>query len=84
MTSDDELEREERFDSIKTIIPSLPSLVIKFGGIFFKIKHDANKAGRIFQQELIDQGIDKTVASKLKNLYLETSNVANYFKFFKK
>jgi hypothetical protein len=66
------------------ILPSLPSFTIKFFGLFLKFKNDANKAGKIFQKELINQGIEVSTATNLTNLYKETGNIANYIKLFRK
>jgi hypothetical protein len=77
-------ERDKDFNSFKVILPSLPSLIIKYGGLFLKIKRDANKAGKIFQKELIDNGLNESIASKFTSIYLETSNISNYIGIFKK
>jgi hypothetical protein len=63
-------------DSVKwfgMFISILPSLLIKSGGAFLRFKRQAKKGGKIFQQELIDQGIDKKTAVELTNSYLEGS-----------
>ena len=57
------------------IIPSLPSLMIRFGGLFLRFKREAKKGGRIFQRELINQGIDKKTAMELTEVYLQGSNL---------
>lgn len=80
-------EAKENSNDIKIfghVLPSLPVIMIKFGGLFLRIKSDANKAGKIFYKELIKQGIDEATATNLTNIYLESSNISNYFKLFKK
>jgi len=81
-----ENEENESSNNIKIfgqILPSLPVLMIKYGGLFLRIKSDATKAGKIFQKELIKNGINETTANNLTSMYLEASNIANYFKLFR-
>ena len=54
-------------------ISFLPSLLIKSGGAFLRFKLQAKKGGKIFQKELINQGIDKKTATELANSYVEGS-----------
>lgn len=64
-------------------LPSIPSLMLKFGGVFLRFKIDAKKGGRIFQKALINQGLDETTAEGLTEIYLESSNIANYIHLFR-
>ena len=69
--------REAKGDPVKIVgllIPLLPSLVLRFGGEFIRFKSRAHKAGRIFQDELLRQGLDKPTAERLTALYLEGSD----------
>ena len=54
-------------------ISFLPSLLIRSGGAFLRFKLQAKKGGKIFQRELIKQGIDKKTAADLTNSYVEGS-----------
>jgi hypothetical protein len=54
-------------------ISILPSLLFRSGGAFLRFKLQAKKGGKVFQKELIDQGIDKKTAADLTNSYLEGS-----------
>jgi len=56
------------------LIPLLPSLILRFAGEFIRFKSKAQKAGRIFQDELLRQGLDKTTAERLTAFYLEGSD----------
>lgn len=76
-------KEENPMKTIGVILPKLPSLMLKFGSTFLKIKRDAKKAGKIFRRELIKQGIDKETAEKFTEIYLETSNIGKFFKNFK-
>ena len=72
---------EERINSSEPIklfgliLPSLPSLMIRFGGVYLRFKRNAKKGGNIFQKELIKQGLDKETAQQLTKIYLDGSNL---------
>jgi hypothetical protein len=69
--------RETKRNPIKILgilIPLLPSLILRFAGEFIRFKSRAQKAGRIFQDELLRQGLDKTTAERLTSFYLEGSD----------
>jgi len=81
-----EKQKEKNADTMKVfglILPSLPFLMLRFGGVFLKFKREAKKGGNVFQKELIDHGLDKTTAEKFTSIYLESSNLRNYMKFFR-
>lgn len=61
--------------SLGILIPLLPSLILRFAGEFIRFKSRAQKAGRIFQDELLRQGLDKTTAERLTAFYLEGSDL---------
>jgi hypothetical protein len=48
------------------ILPLLPNLLLKSGWAFLRY---------IFQKELMNQGLDKTTAAELTEIYLEGSNL---------
>ena len=56
-------------------LPFLPSLMLKSGGAFLRFKRQAKKGGKVFQKELIDQGIDKKTAAELTQTYTEGSEL---------
>jgi hypothetical protein len=56
------------------LIPVLPSMILRFGGEFIRFKSRAQKAGGIFREELLRQGLDKATAERLTTFYLEGSN----------
>ena len=60
------------------MLPHLPGLMIRLGGTFLRMKRQANKAGKVFKKELIEQGIDKEMAKELTAAYLEPSNFMSY------
>jgi hypothetical protein len=60
------------------MLPALPSLLIRFGGTFLRFKRNAKKGGKVFQRELINQGLDKKIAEELTEKYLEGSNLSKY------
>ena len=65
------------------LLPYLPSLMLRLGGSFLRLKRDAKKAGRTFQNELVYQGIDEKTATKLTEMYLEPSNIKQYMSLFR-
>jgi len=60
------------------IIPLIPSLMFRLTGTLIRFKSDANKAGKVFKNELIKQGIDKETADELTLIYLESSHIRGY------
>ena len=60
------------------IIPKIPGLAIRLSGTLIRFKSQANKAGKVFEKELISQGLDKKTAEDLKSIYLEGSQIRNY------
>jgi hypothetical protein len=72
-------ERDGRpFKLFGILLPSLPSLMIRFGGTFLRFKRNAKKAGKVFKKELINQGLDKQVASELTDIYMEGSDLSKF------
>jgi hypothetical protein len=65
------------------ILPSLPTLMFKFGRIFLRFKRDAKKAGKVFRKELMKQGLDKETASELTEIYMNGSKIKNFIQTFR-
>ena len=53
--------------------------MFRFGFEYLKLKRKASRAGRIFEQELLDNGIDKKTAKRLKEEYLKGSHFFRHF-----
>ena len=64
-----------------SIVPRLIPLVIKLGFVYLSFKRKAKKAGKIFEKELLANGIDKNTAKLLKQDYLQTSHFLSSFDF---
>ena len=64
------------------MIPSIPSLLFRLTGTFIRFKSHANKAGKIFKEELIKQGIDEETAAELTGVYMESSHIRKYIQGF--
>jgi hypothetical protein len=79
----DENNSVTMIDTFKLLIPYLPTLLFRIPGTIFHIKRMAKHGGAVFHKELIEQGIDKDIAQKLTNSYLETSNFKTYLGLFK-
>ena len=78
----DEMEKTFPIKIFGMIIPAIPSLMFKLTGTLIRFKSDANKAGKIFKEELIKQGIDKDTAVELTEIYKESSHIRKYIKGF--
>ena len=76
-------ESKEGFRMFGAFLPYLPSLMIRLGASFLRLKLDAKKAGKTFHKELMRQGIDKEKADEFTQMYLETSNMKNYMGLFR-
>jgi len=61
------------------IIPLIPSLMFRLTGTFLRFKSDANKAGKIFKKELVNQGLDRETAKLFTKEYVEGSNLMKLF-----
>ncbi len=59
--------------AIKTM-PRVIPLAFKLGLVYLSFKRKAKKAGKIFEKELLANGIDKDTAKLLKEDYLLTSH----------
>ena len=48
------------FRVLGALLPYLPSLMLRLGGSFLRLKRDAKKAGRTFQKELLQNSLKYT------------------------
>lgn len=71
------------FRVLGALLPYLPSLMLRLGGSFLRLKRDAKKGGRTFQKELLRQGIDEGTAAELTEIYLEPSSIKQYMGLFR-
>ena len=81
-----EIEKQKSGDGLRIlgmIIPSLPTLIFRFGGVLLKFKREAKNGGKIFQKELIGQGLDATTAAVLTDMCLESSSLTHYVDFLR-
>ena len=76
------MEKSERnklnMKVIGRILPSLPFITLKFLRFFLVYKRQAKKAGKIFKKELRKQGLNKTAAEELTDIYLSSSRLRQY------
>ena len=61
--------------------PRLIPLAVKLGFVYLGFKRKAKKAGKIFEKELIVNGIDKNTAKLLTEEYMKTSHFLRGFDF---
>ena len=64
------------------MIPAMPSLMFRLTGTLLRFKSSANKAGKVFKKELIEQGIDKETADELTEIYMQASHIRQYIQGF--
>jgi hypothetical protein len=69
--------------NVGVLLPFLPKLLFQLSITFLRFKRRAKKAGKIFRQELIKQGVDKDTASGLTGFYLESSEIKNFIQTFR-
>jgi len=56
------------------LILMFPSLIFRFGGEALRFKSKARRAGYIFREELVRQGLGRSTAIQLTAFYLEGSD----------
>ena len=59
--------------------PKIIKLVFKLGFVYLSFKRKAKKAGKIFEKELLVNGIDKDTAKLLTEEYLKSSHFIRQF-----
>lgn len=59
---------------VASLIIILPSVLLRFSVEAFRFKSKAHRAGRIFRKQLTAQGLDRSTAAQLTELYLEGSD----------
>lgn len=72
---DTQRHTDDVIKGLGTIVPLLPSLLLKSGGAYLRFKKKAQKAGTIFYKELRQQGMNENMASELTEVYLESSAI---------
>jgi hypothetical protein len=63
---------------IGTVVPSLPLLSFRFGRVYLRFKRQSKIAGKIFQKELRNRGLDKDIVKALTTQYLDSSHLRQY------
>ena len=64
---------------VGTIIPTLPLLVYLMLREYLCFKTSADKAGKIFHNELLAQGMSPGFAEDLTSFYLESRDLFRFF-----
>ena len=64
------------------IVPYLPILLLRSGAAWLSFRGKAQKGAKIFQQELVRQGIDKETAMMFTQSYAQGNNLIDIFKKF--
>ena len=75
MNEKEEASKSNLIELFGAILPFLPTLLLKSGWAFLRFKMEVKRGGDIFQKELINQGLDKTTATRITGIYLEGSNI---------
>jgi hypothetical protein len=77
-------KRERRaLKNVGVLLPFLPKFLFRSSITFLRFKRRAKKAGKVFRQELIKQGVDKHTASGLTGFYLKSSQIKNFIQTFR-
>ena len=66
------------FRLIRAVIPSLPFLGFRFFREYLRFKSTADRAGKIFYNELLAQGIGPGFADELTCSYLESRDLLRF------
>ena len=77
MSADQSKNQNDVVKIIAYVIPSLPTLLLKLGLFYLRFKGMASKAGKIFKEELMDNGVDEQTAEQFTQEYLKSSHVAH-------
>ena len=77
-----ERRRQDGRSVSSLIILALPCLVLRLGRTFLQFKWRANLAGKIFEQELRSQGLEKSIAHHLTKAYMESSSLRRYIQWW--
>ena len=83
MAKQEQVQKENEFHVVGALLPLLPSLMVRLGGVLLRFKRDAKKAGRLFKKELLRQHIDEDTAEQLTSMYLESSDLFQYIRYFR-
>ena len=70
--------RNAAFGFIWAVFPSLPFLGFRFFREYLRFKSKADRAGKIFYEELLAQGIGPCIADELTCSYLESRDLLRF------
>ena len=65
------------------LLPSIPGLMLRLSGSLLRFKRRVNRAGKIFEQELYCQGLDRETASRLTRAYVENGSLRHYIQMWR-
>jgi len=65
---------------IAYVIINIPVWIIRFGGLYLRFKTMARTAGKEFYHELCVQGVAEPAASKLTEVYMNSSHLSRMFR----
>lgn len=75
MSSSNQENHHDPVQLMARIMSYLPLILLKSGTAWLSFKRQAKKAGKTFQKELINQGLDKEIAIKFTKEYTSSSNL---------
>jgi hypothetical protein len=78
-----ERRRKDRMSIFGLILPALPGLLLRLSGVFLQFKRQAKRAGKAFEQELLSQGLDKSIASRLAHEYMVNNSIRQYIRWWR-
>ncbi len=78
MTTSVETGNDDPIKILGMIIPMIPFLLFRFSAEYLRFRSSVQRGGRLFQNKLIDHGIDSITAEQLTEIYLDGSNFLKY------
>jgi len=61
------------------VMRHMPMILLRSGRAWLSFKKEAQRGGKTFQKELMNQGLDKETARLFTKDYLESSNLVKLF-----
>ena len=75
-------QREEAFKYIAHAMAKAPSVALKIGWRYLKVKKRAQRAEKLFRKRLEASGIDRETAVKLADRYASTASIRHMLQTF--
>ena len=74
------MPRDEGREDFLAVAAYGPTIAIKVGITFLRMKRQVNRSGKLFYQELVRNGVPPVEAKKLKEEYTSVTSVRHWVK----